>query len=52
MNVLTLGSRVIGDKVAEELAVAFIGAQFDGVDRHERRFNKVRDIEKRMMGQA
>lgn len=45
MNVLVVGSRVIGTNVAEELAMAFLGAKFSGIDRHVRRFNKVKAIE-------
>lgn len=50
MNVLTVGARIIGTKVAEELVDAFIGAQFSDEERHLRRFNKVKRFEQRMMG--
>ena len=45
MNVLTLGSRVIGPELAYECAVAFLGARFSGEPRHVRRLNKVLQIE-------
>ena len=45
MNVLTLGSRVIGSEPAYECAVAFLGARFSGEDRHARRLQKVLEIE-------
>jgi ribose 5-phosphate isomerase B len=45
MNVLTLGSRVIGPEPAFECAVAFLGAQFSGEPRHVRRLQKVLAIE-------
>lgn len=45
MNVLTLGSRVIGPEPAFECAVAFLGATFSGEARHARRLNKVLAIE-------
>jgi len=45
MNVLTLGSRVIGPDVALECAVAFLGATFSGEPRHRRRLAKVIHIE-------
>jgi ribose 5-phosphate isomerase B len=45
MNVLTLGSRVIGSEPAYECAVAFLGARFSGEDRHVRRLQKVLEIE-------
>ncbi|MBI2763313.1 MAG: RpiB/LacA/LacB family sugar-phosphate isomerase [Chloroflexi bacterium] len=45
MNVLTLGSRVIGPELAFECALAFLGAVFSGEARHVRRLNKVLAIE-------
>ena len=45
MNVLTLGSRVIGPEPAFECAVAFLGATFSGEPRHRRRLGKVLAIE-------
>ena len=47
MNVLVLGSRVIGIELAKELAVAFLGARFSGADRHARRLAKVQVLEGR-----
>ena len=45
MNVLTLGSRVIGPEPAYECAVAFLAARFSGAERHVRRLGKVKAIE-------
>jgi ribose 5-phosphate isomerase B len=45
MNVLALGSRVIGPEPAFECARAFLGATFSGEPRHVRRLNKVLAIE-------
>jgi ribose 5-phosphate isomerase B len=45
MNVLTLGSRVIGPEPAYECSVAFLGATFSGESRHRRRLDKVLAIE-------
>ena len=45
MNVLTLGSRVIGPEPAYECAIAFLGATFSGEPRHRRRLDKVLAIE-------
>ena len=45
MNVLTLGSRVIGPEPAVECAIAFLGATFSGEPRHQRRLDKVLAIE-------
>jgi ribose 5-phosphate isomerase B len=50
MNVLTLGSRVIGPEPAVECAVAFLAATFSGEDRHVRRLGKVKAIESAEMG--
>lgn len=45
MNVLVLGSRIIGVKMAEELVKAFLGAKFTNEERHVRRLNKVKALE-------
>ncbi len=45
MNVLVLGSRVIGQELARELAGAFLAAKFSGEERHVRRLNKVKEFE-------
>ena len=46
MNVLTLGSRVIGIELAVECSRAFLGAHFSNERRHRRRLDKVLAIEK------
>jgi RpiB/LacA/LacB family sugar-phosphate isomerase len=51
-NMLALGSRVIGSKVAEELARTFLAAEFTGEDRHKRRLQKIEDLERRFAGEA
>jgi ribose 5-phosphate isomerase B len=45
MNVLVLGSRVIGSNVAFDLLEAFLTATFSNEERHIRRVNKVKAIE-------
>jgi ribose 5-phosphate isomerase B len=45
MNVLTLGSRVIGIETAASCAEAFLAAKFSGAPRHVRRVGKIRAIE-------
>jgi ribose 5-phosphate isomerase B len=45
VNVLCLGSRVIGLNVAEELVRTFIAAEFSHEERHVRRLNKVKALE-------
>ena len=48
MNVLVLGSRVVGVMLAEDLVKAFLGAQFTGEERHVRRLAKVKALEEKM----
>ncbi len=45
MNVLCLGSRIIGGSVADVLVRSFLGAHFTGETRHQRRLDKVNAIE-------
>ena len=49
MNVLCMGTRIIGPKIAQEIVEAFVGAQVSGDERHVRRFSKVQAIEKRSL---
>jgi RpiB/LacA/LacB family sugar-phosphate isomerase len=45
MNVLVLGSRVVGLEVAKELVQTFVQAQFSNAERHVRRLKKVLVLE-------
>jgi ribose 5-phosphate isomerase B len=45
MNILVLGSRIIGSMTAVDAATAFLNANFSGEERHVRRLNKVKGIE-------
>lgn len=45
MNVLCLGSRIVGVEVAVELTRSFLTARFTREERHQRRLNKVLAIE-------
>jgi len=45
MNVLVLGSRVIGPALGNELVHAFLGATFSGEARHRRRLENVKALE-------
>ncbi len=47
MNVLVLGSRIIGSELAKDLVRDFLGAKFSGEERHVRRLGKVKAIEAR-----
>jgi ribose 5-phosphate isomerase B len=46
MNVLCLGSEVVGPSLAAELVRVFLGAKFDGGERYVRRLEKVRAMER------
>jgi ribose 5-phosphate isomerase B len=48
MNVLCLGSEVIGAELAVDLVRAFLGARFDGGERYVERLRKVEAMEKEM----
>ncbi|HSY31481.1 MAG TPA: ribose 5-phosphate isomerase B [Verrucomicrobiae bacterium] len=45
MNVLVLGSRIVGVKLAEDLVKAYLAAKFTNEDRHVRRLAKVKALE-------
>src|SRR5262249_48890112 len=49
VNVLVLGSRVIGPELAKDLVRAFLGATFTNEERHRRRLGKVHAIESSYM---
>ena len=49
MNVLVMGSRVIGPALAQELVTAYLSGKFTKEERHMRRLKKVRAIEQRYM---
>lgn len=50
INVLVMGSRVIGSELAKDLIRSFLGAKFTGEERHMRRLSKVKAIEAKYMG--
>ncbi len=47
MNVLVLGARVIGIEVARDLVDHFLAARFNGEERHHRRVEKIKALERR-----
>jgi len=49
-NVLCLGARVVGEELALEIVRAFVAARFSGEERHLRRLEKIKAIEKRERG--
>ncbi len=48
MNVLCLGSEVVGAELAAELMRAFLTARFQGGERYVRRLKKVEEMEREM----
>lgn len=46
MNLICLGARVTGSEMAKELIATFLQARFIGGERHRRRLEKVRQLEK------
>jgi ribose 5-phosphate isomerase B len=48
MNVLCLGSEVVGPSLARELVVAFLNATFDGGERYVARLLKIAEMERMM----
>jgi ribose 5-phosphate isomerase B len=47
MNILVLGARVIGVEMAYELVDRFVTAKFNGAERHRRRLEKIKALERR-----
>jgi len=45
LNVLVMGSRVIGVKLAEDLVKTFLAAKFTNEERHVRRLGKIKALE-------
>jgi ribose 5-phosphate isomerase B len=52
MNVLCLGSEVVGAELAGELVRAFLGARFSGGERYIRRLEKISAMEREQHGQV
>jgi len=46
MNVLCIGSGVVGADLAGELIAAFLGAEFDGGERYRKRLEKIEAMER------
>ena len=49
MNVLCIGARVVGLELAKEVVASFLNARFSGEERHCRRLEKVREIEREFL---
>ena len=50
MNVLCLGSEVVGAELAADLVRIFLGATFDGGERYVKRLEKIADLERTTHG--
>jgi len=48
MNVLCLGSEVVGPSLARDLVTAFLAARFDGGARYVKRLEQIEDLERAM----
>ena len=46
MNVLCIGSGVVGEDLTTELVAAFLAAEFDGAERYRRRLEKIEAMER------
>lgn len=46
-NMIALGARVVGSGLALKLVDIFLSTPFSGAERHERRINKIADIERK-----
>jgi ribose 5-phosphate isomerase B len=44
-NVLSIGARVVGEALADEILMTFLGAQFEG-GRHQKRVDQISEIER------
>ncbi len=49
MNVICLGGRIIGLDLAKELVHAFLNARFTGLEKYQRRVDKIKAIEDRVL---
>ena len=46
MNVLCLGSEVVGPSLTRDLVTTFLGARFDGGERYVKRLQMIEDLER------
>jgi ribose 5-phosphate isomerase B len=47
LNVLCLGSEVVGGELAADLVRTFLAATFDGLERHAKRLEMIEDLERK-----
>jgi ribose 5-phosphate isomerase B len=48
MNILCLGSEVVGPSLTRDLVATFLGARFNGGERYVKRLKQIEDIERAM----
>jgi ribose 5-phosphate isomerase B len=48
MNVLCLGSEIVGPSLARDLVTTFLAARFDGGERYVKRLRQIEDLERAM----
>ena len=48
MNVLCLGSEIVGPSLARDLVTTFLAARFDGGERYVKRLKQIEDLERAM----
>ena len=45
-NMMALGAGIVGEKLAFEIVDIWLGTEFSGKERHQRRIDKIMDLEK------
>jgi ribose 5-phosphate isomerase B len=50
MNVLCMGGRIIGIELAKEITAAFLKARYWGLERFQRRLDKIKELEVKKFG--
>ena len=45
-NMMALGAGIVGENLALEIVDTWVGTEFSGDERHQRRINKLMDLEK------
>ncbi len=52
MNIICLGGRIMGTRVAWDLVETFLAAEFSEVERHLRRLGKLAALENKAIGEV
>ena len=51
-NMLAMGEKVVGVGLMEEIVSLFLNTEYEGGERHDRRINKIKQIEEKYYGKA